>query len=640
MSNANRQKGAALIVSLVLVVVALLLSLSGMQGARLEQSMSANYRASERALMAAEYGAAQVVDAIVNAEPMDNPLADIEKNVFCDGGGCPVKGQWSKVEDGIYFQIAPQGAVGFTTKWLAIGAVFSGNLIKQDTGGFDNADGAAELVAKREIEFHLRLDGLGKLSAQNPVCTERYSKSSQASEIEGETEVDGQYNPAVSAGSREAARKIVAGIIYQKNDVDDEIKTIDDHKDVTFVPFAGEGEDGDGTYHASLAVDEDGTTIDYGNCKKSNRMCNYLGGVSTQYGASILADSLAFHNFISAIFRDSGRDREGAPGEINVNFTSFEDQDYVDGMVNIYTDRKHYFLSENLGLKSETVETLHAPLIFDEENKVVEGGDYSASVEGAAYDGLVYEILESNVMDNPDSLLDPGLFRAAKYAGDASYQVDGLEATRSTLSEYFPTAQSYYQVSHGDEIFSCSNDDGCTVKERDYKFLQDDAEGLVTENDAVGDASDHSGVERAALGKHPRGGVDGPEDDKRYSGKSGLLIIDGHATFNADPEFEGMIIVLGDLKISGGGRDNFNGAIIAAPYFYGSDDEKGWGFHCQEVIFDADGGGNHDYLHDQVAIDAALNLLPDEAWDAWIVGNKADPHGYLLEGWFEKVSNN
>jgi hypothetical protein len=57
MKTVYKQRGAALIVTLVLLVVALILGLSSYQSSRLEEAMAGNYRASSSALMAAEYAA-------------------------------------------------------------------------------------------------------------------------------------------------------------------------------------------------------------------------------------------------------------------------------------------------------------------------------------------------------------------------------------------------------------------------------------------------------------------------------------------------------------------------------------------------------------------------------------------------------
>lgn len=60
----KRQRGSALIVSLVLVTAALMVGVSGMQSARIEESASGNRRAGAGAYMAAEYGADEALKTV------------------------------------------------------------------------------------------------------------------------------------------------------------------------------------------------------------------------------------------------------------------------------------------------------------------------------------------------------------------------------------------------------------------------------------------------------------------------------------------------------------------------------------------------------------------------------------------------
>ncbi|MFD2436145.1 PilX N-terminal domain-containing pilus assembly protein [Modicisalibacter luteus] len=64
----QRQKGAALVVSLVLLSVALMLGLSNTQSSRLEEAMSGNARSAASAKMAAEYAISRYWQTIVAAE--------------------------------------------------------------------------------------------------------------------------------------------------------------------------------------------------------------------------------------------------------------------------------------------------------------------------------------------------------------------------------------------------------------------------------------------------------------------------------------------------------------------------------------------------------------------------------------------
>lgn len=68
------QRGAALIVSLVLLVVALMLGISSMQASLLDERLAGNYRAATQAQMAAEYAVSRNWLSIVNDEALCNDV--------------------------------------------------------------------------------------------------------------------------------------------------------------------------------------------------------------------------------------------------------------------------------------------------------------------------------------------------------------------------------------------------------------------------------------------------------------------------------------------------------------------------------------------------------------------------------------
>lgn len=417
-------------------------------------------------------------------------------------------------------------------------------------------------------------------------------------------------------------------------------------------------------YHAREAVKDDGSIIYDDSCGSSNSLCNFKGGVSSTHGASILGDPEAFHNFISAIFE----------GGDNVNFTSFAEQEFVDSEINVYTDRKHYFVSDDVDVSGGD-SAVNLPIFFD--GAELASGAVSTIDQSAYYSGNVYSV--SDLLDGGytsddaqsfggdfDSEFDKKLISYGDLpVDDASYDVSEPTSSADGHFKYFPTAAGYYAVDT--DITACSPVDlsciaGGDSDDREYKLseVSDGSGGFVyvyddgVQRDSLGEVIyglDEKGdvapwgVSRSSLGDWTNwmdsdNKISGISDKKSYSGKSGILIVDGHAEFDADPKFTGLIIVLGDFKISGGGKDNFLGSVIASPYFFDptADDGKGE-FRCQEINFDANGGGNHDYIYDQVAVDDALSLLPDKAWEAWIVGNNADPHYYVLEDWHEVIEN-
>jgi hypothetical protein len=113
----------------------------------------------------------------------------------------------------------------------------------------------------------------------------------------------------------------------------------------------------------------------------------------------------------------------------------------------------------------------------------------------------------------------------------------------------------------------------------------------------------------------------------------GVLIIDGDVEFNGNPEFQGLIIVLGSYTVKGGGGGDLEGAIIAAPYSC----HPSQGCDFDKVNIDISGGGGNDYLHVMEYLDAAwekLGNISPEAARKWLEGN--NPGGtftYRAHGW-------
>jgi hypothetical protein len=575
----DSQKGAALIVSLVLLVIALLLSLSSMQASRLAESMSGNYRASERALMAAEYGAAEIMGSIYR-----NPVEDYDIEAFF--GSPPVAlDQLHAVGnggDGTYYMIRQgEGDSEWDIYLVSVGVVVSGDI-----------DDDFEIVAQREVAFSLRLEGLGDLAAINPVCPVDFRVPSNPSgvETEYEEEVSGvrRYKPAISVGNRDEARLVVSGIMVQGNQTVDP----DSHSKVTFVPDDPDFPAGDGVYHASDAVDDNGN-VNYDGCPKNNRMCAYIGGVSTSYGAPILGDPLAMHQFIDAIFRDS-----------NAEFHSLGDDatSFVNGKVNVYTDRQYHVVSGD-GLYGEHFEG--RPLAFDKDLVVLNSGEENEAQVARSRGG---EIEGEGVFYG----LDDGVAFSDVVGGDEYLML------RHPSSEgvYFPSTQDYYEavVSGGDVYSEFSTED-----ERYYDVGGVGSDALLKVD------GEYVGVNRLGF-----------SDNNNFSEKYGVLVIDGNAEFSGRPNFSGLIIVLGDFAVGGGGNERFRGAVVTPPYFY---DHENHGFRCQASEVDTSGGGNHKIVYDKQALDNAFRLLSPAAQLAWLMGNDPDSHRFRPEAWIERMEN-
>src|SRR5690554_6839290 len=92
----NRQKGLALIVSLVVLVVAALFGLSSFQSSQLEERMVANHRFSVSALQSAEAGVNDMMDAVLSFEYSSGGPS------FCDSIGAALPSPWVSQGGGVY----------------------------------------------------------------------------------------------------------------------------------------------------------------------------------------------------------------------------------------------------------------------------------------------------------------------------------------------------------------------------------------------------------------------------------------------------------------------------------------------------------------------------------------------------------
>ncbi len=78
-----------------------------------------------------------------------------------------------------------------------------------------------------------------------------------------------------------------------------------------------------------------------------------------------------------------------------------------------------------------------------------------------------------------------------------------------------------------------------------------------------------------------------------FSG-SGVLVVDGDLEFQGNPSFDGLIIVLGDYMLNGGGNEDFTGAIISAPYsvrYEYQKDDGSW-----DYLRATDVGGEYEFV--------------------------------------------
>ncbi|WP_166671115.1 PilX N-terminal domain-containing pilus assembly protein [Modicisalibacter xianhensis] len=119
-----------------------------------------------------------------------------------------------------------------------------------------------------------------------------------------------------------------------------------------------------------------------------------------------------------------------------------------------------------------------------------------------------------------------------------------------------------------------------------------------------------------------------------FSG-SGIMVVNGDANLSGTPSFEGLLIVLGDYTVSGGGRGVFSGALLVSPYGADSNGEPAF----LSASLDFSGGGNATYLYNAASLDAAYALL-ESAGDYWSTYNDSQrkPTKPLITQWTEVLN--
>ncbi|AMC99279.1 pilus assembly PilX family protein [Halomonas chromatireducens] len=258
----KKQRGAALIVVLSLLTMSLMLGLSGMQSSQIDERLAGNYRSSALAMMAAEFGASEAWAGTLAVEVDKTSDSTFESALDSEvslGDHRPVAGS-EGAHPNVFFRIQMMDGVGLDIPLRATGEVFS-----------DSA--RTDLVASREIEILARLNGLGagNLSPLNIAATlENYKGMSSQAGVEGEEEVDGTRNPAISAANKEEAQKIVDDIVGKNGGS-------------KYVFIENDDGSGDGTFYAAAAVNQDGDyTGNYSTCNSGqNRLIH--DGVACQH---------------------------------------------------------------------------------------------------------------------------------------------------------------------------------------------------------------------------------------------------------------------------------------------------------------------------------------------------------------------
>lgn len=311
----GRQRGAVLVVTLVMLVMALMLGLSSFQSARLEESMAGNQRASVSALMAAEYGVSELIGDLVETDGWSSlSVCDASLDID-DWSPAGLSMNSESFNGGDYDHYECVSAGGNIAYFFVVGKA----------GG-----------VTREVAANYLLPG-GFLNFSPitipAIIRDFISPNSDAFEVEGE-EVDGVFQPAVSTNGQksEVESAINAGpdrLDNYKGGVSDEIsESILQSANVNdFVSFVdvlielanGSGGECQGTctcngFGTSLSADDPESCITYvpGTYEDSG---NFTGsGIMVVGGDLLLSGTPSFDGLVIVLGETYSLDGAGQGG--------------------------------------------------------------------------------------------------------------------------------------------------------------------------------------------------------------------------------------------------------------------------------------------------------------------------------------
>ncbi len=481
--SVKKQAGAALIVTLVLLVVALLLGVTGFQNARNEEAMAGNQRASNLAFMAAEYGASDFWHRVKEANIVPDALSSGDTvDQYMEKILLALK-EWSESQDfssscvevdsslsNTCYRVSVDSPSNDLVSILVNGIVHSGDADSDSDGTPD------DVIARRQVTM-----GWGAMLGESlspfnltGVIADYDGINSQA-DVSGE-EVDGYINPAISVSSKAEAEKIVQDIIGQSKNINDF---------AVFVPEPGQGctghddcgPDTEGVYHALDVVTGDPVEYEgnYENCTTANNnLCNYRGGIASELGTPILYNPEQFHVFINALVRQQD-DTSTADDNEASRWTRNIAQNFGAG-VHFVTDKvaeDEYYGQD--GFVVEDVDDYGAP-VYDPDNLQADGqrldrpifdvgtGSFSGSgvliVDGDVefkgnpeFDGLII-VLGDYTIDGSGNEPFTGAIISAPYSKHYEYEsADGIWADLNPQYDAATGAFDGFVSSSGDLVY-------------------------------------------------------------------------------------------------------------------------------------------------------------------------------------------
>jgi hypothetical protein len=336
----HSEKGAALVVSLVLLVVGLMLAISGVQSARLEESMAGNHRAYSLALMAADTGASNWL-----ANPTD--ASDLTE-VDCADGWESVGGE----EDA-----DPGNLTGVDLRYQVEMCKIAGAAYRVKSRGMVFSD--ADAISYRDVVLETFLLGPGflNLSPINVVSDLDAARMANSNKfyVDGDSS-DGDLRPAISAGSKENA-KLLLECIYSNNP-----NSCNGNPSEGEDYFVTEGCEGVECENVRYECNPD----------SGGRLCNYRGGVTSEAGSAIFEDPNQFAQLIEYSTGKHTRDEQKKnwdwDGGESPSLSELPGVTYVDN------------LTDASGRSDEVIFVSKDTLAEDgERHQFVHGGNFSGS---------------------------------------------------------------------------------------------------------------------------------------------------------------------------------------------------------------------------------------------------------------------
>lgn len=637
MRRANLEKGFSLIVVLLLLAVGSIIALSSFRTTGVSESLTGSYSASERALMAAEYGASRIASKVIDEDLESLSVSELLDLVFSEG-----------IEEGVYNRVSDDMSAHYKIQRDLSASILDGAIVLESVGVVISGDippgsqscqesQGCKLISERSIVFEVGVD-VFLSSPLNFMCPSLFDLPSSPSGGTGELEVDQEvdsvkrYNPAIAAGNLVNAARITAEIIGSTIGPDATPLEIGSGQNkAVLMKRGGVGRVSasvpsdyvGAVYHSGRAVRAASTSdyfdedyVDYSAClgpgAQNSRMCSYLGGISSEYGAPALTSPASFHEFISSVFGDQ-RLNDVVYHDIPQGNPSF-----VPGKINIYTNNSHHVVSGGEGAGEFSGSPLafstddFSP-IFDESGETVLG--YEAIALGGFSSSDFYEFSESSGELGP--VLSGSDYLLVKDTSRDSGSPWGL------FSSYLPSTQSYYIAGTSGGV----SQDGSLLLEPSSSL--NESGGLrppVTASSVSRDVADF-GNNFDAL------------DDK-----GSVIIVDGSAKIGTSFMFNGLMVVLGDFGISGTAGSvpddipGVAGSLIVAPYYYSQNHNSGpdsWGaFICQQAMYDNKGGGRFRVEYDLQALRDAFALFTGDTISAWALGGGLTG---ALDSWRERV---